>query len=104
MVARITVSLIGVEASQTTLKWCLETLWPTDSSFDLDSLLSKSCVECGETLSSTVEKTVIPQENDLTYHSICNQIAQRGGTLHLPVLATVTVSFMRVEVLQQMPK
>jgi hypothetical protein len=28
-------------------------------------------------------------------------MAQHGGTLHLPVLATFTVSFMRVEVLQQ---
>ena len=35
MVVRITVSLISVEAISTTLKWCLETLWPTEPSLDL---------------------------------------------------------------------
>ncbi|CAG8183522.1 unnamed protein product [Penicillium nalgiovense] len=61
MVARVTVSLISVEAISTTLKGCLETLWPTDSSLDLAYFLSKLCVECGEPLSSTVEKKATPQ-------------------------------------------
>jgi hypothetical protein len=39
-----------------------------------------------------------------TYHRICKEIAQRACILRLPVLTTVTVSFMRVEVLRQMPK
>jgi hypothetical protein len=63
LVARVTVSLISVEAISTTLKGCLETLWSTESSLDL-VFLSKLCVECGEPLSSTVEKKVMPRKQD----------------------------------------
>ncbi|CAG8240975.1 unnamed protein product [Penicillium nalgiovense] len=61
LVARVTVSLISVEAISTTLKGCLETLWPTESSLDL-VFLSKLCVGSGEPLSSTVEKKVMPRK------------------------------------------
>ncbi|CAG8249144.1 unnamed protein product, partial [Penicillium nalgiovense] len=61
LVARVTVSLISVEAISTTLKGCLETLWSTESSLDL-VFLSKLCVGSGEPLSSTVEEKVMPRK------------------------------------------
>ncbi|CAG8183749.1 unnamed protein product, partial [Penicillium nalgiovense] len=77
LVARVTVSLISVEAISTTLKGCLETLWPTDSSLDLAYFLSKLCVECGEPLSSTVEKKATPQTYGLKCFDRC-----RNNGLH----------------------
>jgi hypothetical protein len=66
----------------------------------LDSFLSKSYVERGEPLSSPVEQKVMPQKSDF-YISLKLQLNRSTrGTLHLPVLATFTVSFMKVEVLQ----
>ncbi|CAG8890073.1 unnamed protein product [Penicillium salamii] len=61
LVARVTVSLISVEAISTTLKGCLETLWSTESSLDL-VFLSKLCVGSGEPLSSTVEEKAMPRK------------------------------------------
>ncbi|CAG8144620.1 unnamed protein product, partial [Penicillium nalgiovense] len=104
LVARVTVSLISVEAISTTLKGCLETLWPTDSSLDLAYFLSKLCVECGEPLSSTVEKKATPQ----TYGSYISSNLQlnRSTRLHstCPHFNHGYHFLMRVEVLRQMPK
>ncbi|CAP86939.1 hypothetical protein PCH_Pc24g00310 [Penicillium rubens Wisconsin 54-1255] len=60
LVARVTVSLISAEAISTTLKGCLETLWPTEPSLDL-VFLSKLCVGSDGPLSSTVEEKVMPR-------------------------------------------
>ncbi|CAG8905372.1 unnamed protein product [Penicillium nalgiovense] len=103
LVARVTVSLISVEAISTTLKGCLETLWPTEPSLDLAIFLSKLCVECGEPLSSTVEKKATPQKYGSYISS--NLQLNRSTRLHCtcPRLNHGHRFLMRVEVLRQMP-
>lgn len=68
----------------------------------------KPCVECGAPLSSPVEQKVTPQKSD-SYISLKLQLdASTRWQITLPVLTTVTshgrLSFMRIEVLQQMPQ
>ncbi|CAG8882105.1 unnamed protein product [Penicillium nalgiovense] len=103
LVARVTVSLISIEAISTTLKGCLETLWSTESSLDL-VFLSKLCVECGEPLSSTVEKKATPQKYG-SYISSGLRL-NRSTRLHStsPRFNHGYNFLMRVEVLRQMPK
>ena len=104
LVARVTVSLISVEAISTTLKGCLETLWPTEPSLDLAYFLSKLCVEYGEPLSSTVEKKATPQK----YGSYISSNLQLNRSMRLhstcPHFNHGYHFLMRVEVLRQMPK
>jgi hypothetical protein len=104
LVARVTVSLISVEAIPTTLKGCLETLWPTERSLDLAIFILKLCVECGEPLSSTVEKNATPQKYGSYISS--NLQLNRSTRLHCtcPRLNHGYHFLMRVEVLRQMPK
>ncbi|CAP74120.1 hypothetical protein PCH_Pc28g00010, partial [Penicillium rubens Wisconsin 54-1255] len=104
LVARVTVSLMSVEAISTTLKGCLETLWPTEPSLDLAYFLSKLCVECGEPLSSTVEKKATPQKYGSYISS--NLQLNRSTRLHstCPHFNHGYHFLMRVEVLRQMPK
>ncbi|CAG8907176.1 unnamed protein product [Penicillium nalgiovense] len=104
LVARVTVSLISVEAISTTLKGCLETLWPTEPSLDLAYFLPKLRVECGEPLSSTVEKKATPQKYGSYISS--NLQLNRSTRLHstCPHFNHGYHFLMRVEVLRQMPK
>ncbi|CAG8892956.1 unnamed protein product [Penicillium nalgiovense] len=104
LVARVTVSLISVEAISTTLKGCLETLWPTEPSLDLAYFLSKLCVGCGEPLSSAVEKKATPQKYGSYISS--NLQLNRSTRLHstCPHFNHGYHFLMRVEVLRQMPK
>ncbi|CAG8147902.1 unnamed protein product, partial [Penicillium nalgiovense] len=72
LVARVTVSLISVEAISTTLKGRLETLWPTEPSLDLAIFLSKMCVECGEPFHQLLKRKQRRKSVVRTYHRICN--------------------------------
>ncbi|CAG8070206.1 unnamed protein product, partial [Penicillium salamii] len=72
LVARVTVSLIRVEAISMTLKGCLETLWPTEPSLDLAIFISKLCVECGEPFHQLLKRKQRRKSMVRTYHRICN--------------------------------